>query len=70
MAIWIVMMEKPSSFNLMGPVCGPWGLPNRGTSRRDWVNWRGNEQLPYIRRANQMVSRMLIGTREALPGAA
>ena len=53
------MNEVASAFNLLGPVCSSWGLPNRGTSRRDFINWRGADHLPYIAEANVMISRCL-----------
>ena len=59
LVIWIVLRERPSAFNLMGPVCSSWGLPNRATSQRDWLNWKGADWLPYVAGANLMISRSL-----------
>lgn len=57
LVLWVIMQETVNSFNLIGPACGSWGLPNRGTSMRNFINWRGNEQYAYVAGANRMVSR-------------
>ena len=51
------MNEKPLAVNLMGPQCSSWGLPNRGTSMRNYINFRGMEQHEYIAEANKLISR-------------
>ena len=53
------MNEKSDALNLLGPQCSSWGLPNRGTSLRSYVNFHGAEEYQYIRLANKMISRSL-----------
>ena len=59
LVLWVIIQENPGAFNLMGPVCSSWGVPNRGTSKRDFINWTGAQHLPYIADANCMISRSL-----------
>ena len=59
LVLWIILNERESAFNLMGPDCASWGLPNRGTSKRDFINWRGADGLPYVAAANVMIGRSL-----------
>ena len=59
LVLWVILHESPGAFNLMAPVCSSWGVPNRGTSRRDFLNWAGAQHLPYIKDANCMISRSL-----------
>ena len=59
LTLWVVILENESAFNLIGPVCASWGIPNRGTSKRDYICWRGAESLPYVAEANRMISRNL-----------
>ena len=61
LVVWVAMTMGPASFALMGPVCSSWGLPNRATSRRDYINWQGGQELPYVAQANVMISRILGG---------
>ena len=57
LVLWVIMQQTVTSVNLIGPSCSSWGLPNRGTSMRNFINWKGNEQYPYVAAANRMVSR-------------
>lgn len=57
LVMWVIMQQTVNSVNLIGPSCSSWGLPNRGTSMRNFINWKGNEQYPYVADANRMVSR-------------
>ena len=50
---------EPDSFVMLAPVCATWGLPNRGTSKRSFLNPFGNVLLPSVRDANSMMSRTL-----------
>ena len=59
LCVWVVMNMAPDSFLMLAPVCSTWGLPNRGTSKRSFVNPFGNPILPSVREANQMMSRTL-----------
>ena len=45
--------------NLMGPVCSSWGVPNRGTSLRSFINAQGQEGFASVSSANKMISRTL-----------
>ena len=60
--IFVILQENESAFNLLGPVCSSWGIPNRGTSQRDYINWAGAQYLPYVAGANMMISRKLCGS--------
>lgn len=41
----------------MGPECGSWGVPARGTSMRNFMNWAGAMALAFVTNANMTVSR-------------
>ena len=43
----------------MGPDCGSWGLPNRGTSLRNFINIWGAIHLPHVAAGNTTISRNL-----------
>jgi|OrbCmetagenome_4_1107370.scaffolds.fasta_scaffold163478_1 hypothetical protein len=51
------MQELPNAMNVLAPDCGSWGVPARGTSRRNWMNFVGMVNFDFVRRGNQMVSR-------------
>lgn len=42
----------------MGPDCGSWGVPNRGTSLRNWINAWGAMHLSHVDAANISISRI------------
>ena len=60
LALWTVVQEKITAFNLMGPNCSSWGLPNRGTSMRNYMNFRGQQGYASVSAANEMISRSLV----------
>ena len=57
--LWCIMREKPTAVNLMGPSCSSWGVPNRGTSMRSFINFRGQDGYTSVHSANMMISRNL-----------
>ena len=57
LTIFVVMQELPNAMNVLAPDCGSWGVPARGTSRRNWMNFVGMVNYDFGRRGNQMVSR-------------
>lgn len=45
------------SLVLMGPDCGSWGMPARGTSQRSYINPCGLGHLPFVEEGNLCISR-------------
>ena len=43
---------------MIGPECGSWGLPNRGTSLRNYVNVWGAMHLNHVSAANMCMARI------------
>ncbi len=43
----------------MGPECGSWGLPARGTSKRTFCNAFGAMHLPFVCKANECIAKNL-----------
>jgi len=44
----------------MGPECGSWGLPARGTSKRNFMNYHGALHLAFVADAEKTVSRIVL----------
>ena len=61
-AIQMILCLMPMGMVLMGPDCSSWTVVSRGTSWRAPHNFWGNLTLPWIQRANLMISRFLICT--------
>lgn len=59
LVLWCITCEKKMAVNLMGPVCSSWGVPNRGTSMRSFINAQGQEGFASVSSANKMISRTL-----------
>ena len=59
LVLWCITREKKTAVNLMGPSCSSWGVPNRGTSLRSFINFRGQEAYASVSSANVMISRTL-----------
>lgn len=57
LVLWAVLCEFPEAVNLMGPECGSWGVPARGTSLRTMINAFGALHLPFVSNADMTVSR-------------
>ena len=43
----------------MGPECGSWGVPARGTSKRTYCNAFGAMHIPFVADANHCVAKKL-----------
>ena len=59
LAVWAILCEHPEALNLMGPECGSWGVPARGTSMRNFINIFGALHLAFVSNAEMTVSRIL-----------
>ncbi|CAK9024461.1 unnamed protein product [Durusdinium trenchii] len=44
----------------MGPECGSWGLPARGTSKRTFCNAFGAMHLDFVSHANECVAKLVL----------
>ena len=51
------MDHTEEAVNLMGPDCSSWGMPNRGTSRRNYMNVWGAMHLDHVTAGNMTISR-------------
>lgn len=61
MAIHLILNCEEDSFTTVwGTVCSSWIHMNCGTSRRSKVCPEGDCRKPYVRAANEMVSRSLV----------
>lgn len=58
LVLWTVLCEFPEALNMIGPECGSWGLPNRGTSLRNYVNVWGAMHLNHVSAANMCMARI------------
>ena len=47
------------AMNMIGPACGSWGIPARGTSMRSTINPYGRVGIECVDANNCLVSRML-----------
>ena len=59
LCLWVVMAMPVDSLVMMAPDCSSWGVPSRGTSRRNFINSYGNVFLQWIQSSNCMFSRCL-----------
>ena len=59
LVIYIVLNEVEEAVNLLGPECGSWGLPARGTSLRTYVNIFGAMAVPFVAEANECIGKTL-----------
>lgn len=58
LCVWIVLNMLPcNSLLTMATVCSSWSSINVGTSKRSILLPEGNINLPYVARANAMMSR-------------
>ncbi len=57
LVVWAILCEYPEAVNVMGPECGSWGLPARGTSKRNFMNYCGALHLAFVANADKTVSR-------------
>lgn len=58
LVVWTILCEYPEAVNVMGPECGSWGLPARGTSKRNFMNYHGALHLAFVANAEKTVSRI------------
>lgn len=59
LVVWIILCEAPEAMNLMGPECASWGVPARGTSKRNFCNAFGAMHLPFVGEANECIAKKL-----------
>ena len=57
--VYIILCEVEEAVNLMGPECGSWGVPARGTSKRTYCNAFGAMHIPFVSDANHCVGKNL-----------
>lgn len=60
LAVWAILCEHPEALNLMGPECGSWGVPARGTSMQNFINIFGALHLAFVSNAEMTVSRIVL----------
>ena len=60
LAIWIAMNMTTNALGMLGPDCGSWGLPARGSSQRSEINIWGNLFSSWVRGGTQMISRSFV----------
>ena len=60
LTIYIILCECEEALNLMGPECGSWGIPARGTSKRTYINPFGAMELGFVADANECVAKILV----------
>jgi len=60
LVIYIVLNEVEEAVNLLGPECGSWGLPARGTSLRTYVNIFGAMAVPFVAEANECIGKIVM----------
>jgi hypothetical protein len=54
------MNMTTNALGMLGPDCGSWGLPARGSSLRSEINIWGNLFSPWVRGGTQMISRSFV----------
>ncbi len=59
LALWVVARMPINSLSVMAPDCSSWGIPARGSSKRNFINSSGQIFSAWVRGANTMVSRNL-----------
>lgn len=59
LVVYIILCEVEEAVNLMGPECGSWGVPARGTSKRTYCNAFGAMHIPFVADANHCVAKKL-----------
>ena len=60
LAVYLILCGLPNAVLNAGPECSSWVVVSRGTSLRNWINYRGNESLDFVGRANKMISRLRV----------
>ena len=60
LTIYIILCECEEALNLMGPECGSWGIPARGTSKRTYINPLGAMELGFVAEIHQLVLRLVL----------
>lgn len=66
LALWVVARMPTNSLCLAAPDCSSWGIPARGSSRRNFINSSGHLFSEWVRGANTMVARKLCYKSHAL----
>lgn len=59
LALLVLREMIPNGLFLAAPDCSSWGVPARGTSKRNYINANGDLRLEWVSKSNTMVSRKL-----------